>query len=248
MLIPKVIYQDDQILVIDKPSGLVVNRAKSVRGKTLQDWIEKKFKINSSLRQNRENYELKIASEFVRRSGIVHRLDKDTSGVMIVAKTLQAFTNLQRQFKQRKVRKKYLALTHGKVEPKVGDIRMPLGRQSENRKKFTVRLGGRQAETKYQVLKIIDDLSLVVVTPKTGRTHQIRVHLKHIDHPLVADPIYLGKKRLKQDQTWCPRLFLHAHSLSFFHPQTKKRLIFKARLPEDLHHSLQNHFGINFAP
>lgn len=240
MLIPKVIYQDDQILVVDKPSGLVVNRAESVRGKTLQDWTEKKLKVKSA--------KLKVNKDFINRSGIVHRLDKDTSGVMVVAKTFQAFANLQKQFKQRKVRKTYLALTHGKVEPKVGDIRMPLGRQPENRKKFTVRLGGRQAETKYRVLKIIDDLSLMVVTPKTGRTHQIRVHLKHIDHPLVADPIYLGEKRLKQDQAWCPRLFLHAHSLSFFHPQTKKRLIFQARLPEDLHYSLQNHFGINFAP
>lgn len=239
MLAPKIIYQDNQILVINKPSELVVNRAESVKGKTLQDWMEEE------VLQDLKSQEINQANEvFVKRSGLVHRLDKDTSGVMVLAKTATTFTNLQKQFKQRKVHKTYLALVHGKVAPKTGDIKMPLGRQPENRKRFTVRLGGRMSETKYQVLQIIDDFSLVEVEPKTGRTHQIRVHLKHIGHPLVSDPIYLGKKRLKQDQLWCSRLFLHAQSLSFIHPQTRKRLSFKAPLASQLMDSFEKHFKI----
>lgn len=242
---PKIIFQDNEILIINKPSGLVVNRAESVKGKTLQDWIENNVKCQMS--------NVKCASDFVRRSGVVHRLDKDTSGVIVIAKTPQAFTNLQKQFKERKVIKKYLALVHGQVEPKIGDIKMPLARDPVDRKKFSVRLGGRISITNYKVLQVYDEsihhtsfkprglkdlksrkLSLLEVMPKTGRTHQIRVHLKHIGHPIVSDPIYLGKKRLKEDKKWCPRLFLHAKYLSFFHPKTGKRMEFKAKLPDRL--------------
>lgn len=236
MLEPKIIFEDDYILVVNKPSGLVVNRAETVRKKTLQDWAEEKIK------------------GFIKRSGIVHRLDKDTSGVMVIAKTPQAFVDLQKQFKERKVVKKYLALVHGKVEPKRGDIKMPLGRKLKERKKFSVRLGGRKAVTFYQVknyfnlsylardrvsnrIKIEGWVSLLEVQPKTGRTHQIRVHLAHIGHPIVSDPIYLGRKRLKEDKKWCPRLFLHAAYLGFCHPETKKRMGFEAKLPQELVYS-----------
>lgn len=238
MLAPKIIYEDKEILVINKPSGLVVNRAESVKGKTLQDWTEKEFRI--------KNLESRIngKSDFAKRSGIVHRLDKDTSGVMVIARNPKAFENLQSQFKQRKVRKIYLALVHSKVEPRVGDIRMPLSRQPKQRKKFGVRLGGKMSETKYQLLKVYDQYSLLQLKPKTGRTHQLRVHLSHIGYPIVADPIYLGQKRLKQDQTWCSRLFLHARNLSFIHPQTKKRLVFKATLAKDLRLSFEKHFKV----
>lgn len=234
MLEPKIIFEDDYILVVNKPSGLVVNRAETVRKKTLQDWAEEKIK------------------GFIKRSGIVHRLDKDTSGVMVIAKTPQAFVDLQKQFKERKVVKKYLALVHGKVEPRRGDIKMPLGRKLSDRKKFTVRLRGKQGVTYYQVIdylnlfylicdRVLDKkkigqnkqewFSLLEVQPKTGRTHQIRVHLAHIGHPIVSDPIYLGRKRLKEDKKWCPRLFLHAAYLGFYHPKTKKRMGFEAKLP-----------------
>lgn len=212
---PKIIFEDSYILVVDKPSGLVVNRAATVKKRTLQDWVEEKIKIRG--------LGLKPDSDFVRRSGIVHRLDKDTSGVMVIAKTAEAFTYLQSQFKQRRVVKKYLALVHGCLEPRRGNIKLPLARNPSNKKKFAVCLGGRSSETNYRVLKRYDKLlhhrlkrtvSLIELQPKTGRTHQIRVHLKHIGHPIVADPIYLGKKRLKQDKELSPRLFLHAQYLS----------------------------------
>jgi len=232
MLTPKIVFQDDDILVINKPSGLVVNRAETVKEKTLQDWTEKKLKVKSA--------KLEVNSDFINRSGIVHRLDKDTSGVMVIAKNAQSFIDLQKQFKQRKVIKKYLTLVHGQVEPKIGDIKLPLARNPSDRKKFSVRLEGRKSLTKYKVIKIISDLSFLEIEPRTGRTHQIRVHLKHIGYPLVSDPIYLGKKRLAEDRQWCSRLFLHAFYLSFIHPRTKKRVEFKIKSAKDLAVAIRN--------
>ncbi|MFC1711256.1 RluA family pseudouridine synthase [Patescibacteria group bacterium] len=230
MLTPIIIYQDDDILVINKPSGLVVNRAESVKAETLQDWVEKNIKLDIKTG--------KLEEAFSKRSGIVHRLDKDTSGVLVIAKNSKAFLNLQKQFKLRKVEKKYLSLVHGKVEPKIGDIKMPLARQLTDRKKFTVRLGGRSSATYYKVVKRFLKnerfFSLLEVKPMTGRTHQIRVHLKHIGYPLVADPIYLGTKRLLEDKKWCQRLFLHALNLKFFHPTSGKQKEFKAEIPKIL--------------
>lgn len=252
MLTPKIIFQDKDILMINKPSGLVVNRAESVRVKTLQDWLEQDYSgwDWATLRALKES---ERTENFINRSGVVHRLDKDTSGVIVVAKNAETFKYLQKQFKERRVIKKYLCLVHDKVEPKIGDIKMPLARSLKDRKKFSVRLGGRASVTNYKVLQVYDEsihhtsfkprglkdlkdrrFSLLEVMPKTGRTHQIRVHLKHIGHPIVSDPIYLGKKRLKQDGEWCPRLFLHAQYLSFIHPKTGKRVEFKAKIPKEL--------------
>lgn len=224
---PIIIFEDDQILVINKPSGLVVNRAETVKEQTLQDWIERKTGIFKKLRKD---------NNFNKRSGVVHRLDKDTSGLMVIAKTAQSFADLQQQFKQRKVKKKYLALVHGRLEPRSGDIKLPLGRKPQDRRKFIVRLKGRQAVTEYQVKEYLrrgeEWFSLVELDLKTGRTHQIRVHLRHLGHSLVTDRIYLGRQRFKKDQKWCPRLFLHASYLSFFHPKTGQQREFYAELPE----------------
>lgn len=226
----KVLFEDAFILVIDKPAGLVVNRAETVKDKTLQDWVEDRHKSIFGKSDS--------LSSFIKRSGIVHRLDKDTSGAMVIAKDITAFNHLQSQFKKRQVKKHYLALVHGRLEPKLGDIKMPLARQPSDRKKITVRLGGRVAVTQYQRLGLYNGYSLVELEPETGRTHQIRVHLKHINHPIVADPIYLGDKRLKQDLGFCPRLFLHALKLSFVHPNTKKRVSFESKLALDLKRAL----------
>ncbi|PIS08692.1 RluA family pseudouridine synthase [Candidatus Beckwithbacteria bacterium CG10_big_fil_rev_8_21_14_0_10_34_10] len=240
---PSVLFQDSYLLVINKPSGLVVNRAESVKEKTLQDWMEEKYpkifdlKNIKALTKNKDN----ISEEeivFLNRSGLVHRLDKDTSGLMVLAKNSKTLFNLQSQFKQRKVIKKYYCLVHGKVEPKVGDIRLPLGRKPQDSRKFTVRLAGRKAVTEYKVLKYLswenENFSFVEVNLKTGRTHQIRVHFKYLSHPLVGDKIYLSKKRYKKDLLWCPRLFLHSFFLSFSHPDSLKKLEFKTDLPADL--------------
>ena len=206
-------------MVIDKPSGVTVNRAETTRGQeTVEDWL---------------------ANPNLPRGGIVHRLDKDTSGLLIIAKTAAALADLQAQFKQRQVKKAYLALVHGRVEPQSGNINLPVGRNALNRRRFGVFIAGRPAETGYQTLKRFAAYSLLKVFPKTGRTHQIRVHFKHLNHPLVSDPLYLGKKRLKQDLTWCPRLFLHSQSLSFTQPQTHRIINLEASLPYDLQTALE---------
>ena len=231
----KILFEDNQLMVIDKPAGVTVNRADTVGEKTVQDWAEEKM-TNDELRMTNDH------STFLFRSGIVHRLDKETSGCLIIAKTEAAFIELQRQFKAREVKKEYLALVHGRVEPKQGTIRVPLARSRLDRQKFAVSPEGKQAETSYTVHSVFSiqnsEFSLLRLFPKTGRTHQIRVHLKYFGHPIVADEKYAGEKRAKLDRTWCPRLFLHAAKITFFHPLTKKELTVESALPEDLKETL----------
>lgn len=235
---PIIIFEDKDILVLEKPAGMVVNRAKSVKGETLQDWVEGYLGWDWGSLRTLERTE--GTEDFVQRSGIVHRLDKETSGLLVVAKTPQAFENLQKQFKERRVRKRYLALVHGRVEPKKGEISAPVGRLPWSRKKFGVFLGGRPAKTEYEVKNYyaLDakpyTLTLLELVPTTGRTHQIRVHLKYLRHPIVSDPAYAGRKTSREDRKWCPRMFLHASFLGFFHPKTGEWIEFKLKLPEDL--------------
>jgi 23S rRNA pseudouridine1911/1915/1917 synthase len=229
---PKVIFEDEIILAVNKPAGLVVNRSDTTQNiPTLQEWLEEYLKLPG----------LGIGN----RAGIVHRLDKDTSGIIVVAKTQPAFENLQSQFKERRVEKKYLALGHGRIEPPNGTIKASVSRSPFNRKKFGVFLGGREAETEYKILGYYDPpfgglgtFSLVELRPKTGRTHQIRVHLKHIGHPVVGDEVYAGRKTYQADRIWCPRQFLHAMSLAVIHPQTGKKVEFSSPLPADLKKAL----------
>jgi len=222
---PKVIYQDENILVIDKPAGWIVNEAETTKGqKVLQTWLSQKF-------------DYPVAKDRGVRCGIVHRLDKETSGILIVAKTKNVFTEMQRQFKSREVEKSYTSLVHGKVEPKEGVIEVPVGRLPWRRDRFGVLPGGREAKTGYKVIRYYTgegDYSLLELYPKTGRTHQIRIHLKYIGHPVVADEFYAGRKTAREDRKWCPRLFLHAASISFFDTKRKKSLRFHSELPEEL--------------
>lgn len=223
---PKVIFQDDGFFVIDKPSGWITNEADTTTNQpVLQTWI-------------RENFEYPLKGDREFRDGIVHRLDKETSGILLVAKTRQAFEALQAQFKSREVEKTYIALLHGVVEPSVGIIKAQVGRLPWRRDRFGVLPGGRESETNYKVIKTYEirgsKFSLVEFFPKTGRTHQIRIHAKHIGHPIVGDEFYAGRKTARSDRSWCPRLFLHAASIKFVHPTSKELVRFETDLPEDL--------------
>lgn len=217
------IYEDEDILVINKPSGLTVNRSETTKGDTLQDWLEQ---------QNKQS--LRSEDLRVERSGIVHRIDKETSGLLLVAKNLLSFENLQKQFKERVVKKTYIALVHGKISSD-GEVRVPVGRLPWNRKRFGVLAGGREAITRYRVISNLpEDLSLLELYPETGRTHQIRVHLKYIGHPLFGDELYGGRKTARSDRKILPRLFLHASKISFNHPRTGERVELTSPLPQEL--------------
>ena len=226
---PRVLYEDPELVIVNKPAGLVVNRAETVKEATIQDWAEKKLRIKNS--------ELRSEDDFYLRAGIVHRLDKETSGCLVIAKTPEAFAKLQLDFKERQVKKTYLALVHGLI-PKTGDVNAPVGRLPWNRERFGIVPGGKPSRTTFQVEATYTrdgkQFSLVEITPETGRTHQIRVHLKYLGYPIVGDYLYGGRKQQLADRIWCPRVFLHAQGLSFPHPSTGRTVEVTAPLPEDL--------------
>ncbi len=230
---PKVIYEDKEILVLDKPAGITVNKSDTTKGeKTVQDWVESKFSIFNFQFSNDEE------SDFYRRAGIAHRLDKETSGILLVGKTPEAFLELQRQFKERIIKKTYIALAHGNVVPPEGIINVPVGRLPWNRKQFGIVAGGRDSVTRYRALKNYtlnaNNYTLLELFPETGRTHQIRVHLKHIGHPIFSDFLYGGRKTARNDRKILPRVFLHAAKISFAHPITHQTLTFESPLPLEL--------------
>lgn len=230
MQIP-VIFEDDSLVVINKPSRMVVNRAQSVKEETVQDWAEKKYQSSKIKDQKDED-------DFYNRAGIVHRLDKETSGLLIIAKNPIAFAHLQSQFKERQVKKKYLALAHGMLTPREGEISASVGRLPWNRERFGVLPGGRPSVTGYKVISYFqnqyDKYSLLEVAPHTGRTHQIRIHLKYLGFPVVSDEFYAGRKRARKDREFCSRLFLHAAKISLLHPVSGKLLELTCDLPDDL--------------
>ena len=216
-----IIFEDNDLLVINKPVGWIVNDAETTKGQqTVQGWLQDRGLPNIG-----------------DRYGIVHRLDKETSGILLIAKTQEAFTELQRQFKSREVEKVYLAVVHGKVTPESGEINAPIARNPFNRMRFGVFPGGREAITRYHVISNfqspISNLQLLEVHPLTGRTHQIRVHLKHIGYPIVGDDLYGGRKNLQEDRKRTPRMLLHAHKISFFHPVSHQKLSFEAPIPQE---------------
>lgn len=235
MTSPHIIFEDDDILIIEKPAGVIVNNSDSAKDVlTIQDWVQEKYKLPKKFTEE--------SSEFEKRSGIVHRLDKETSGILIVAKNQESFEALQKQFKTHEIKKTYIALVHGDVIPKTGEINVPIGRLPWNRTRFGVYSQGRESQTEYIVLetkKIKTDrenevFSLVELYPKTGRTHQIRVHMQYLGFPVVSDVLYAGRKTSKKDRRTLLRHFLHASKISFIHPKTRKRVELTSPLPMDL--------------
>ncbi len=219
-----VIYEDTHLLVVNKPSGMVVNRTATWKSGTLEDQLRKYLEIEGEGIGN--------------RAGIVHRLDKDTSGLLLVAKKEDIFENLTKQFKERAVKKVYVGLAYGEIGTIEGIINAPLARNPRNRRKMAVVEGGRRAETYFKVLDFYKKgeryFTFLELQPVTGRTHQLRVHLAAFSHPLVGDNIYSGQKRTRKDADLFPRLFLHAAVLGFRHPVQEEWVEHEAPLPEEL--------------
>ncbi|HCL26309.1 MAG TPA: RluA family pseudouridine synthase [Dehalococcoidia bacterium] len=215
-----VVYQDDDLVVIDKPAGLAVHPGPGHPDTTL---------VNALLAMCPDIQG--IGGEI--RPGIVHRLDKDTSGLMVVAKTHQAHTSLSAQIKAREVTKGYLALVEGTPSSEQGKVDVPVGRHPRRRTRMAVVVGGKEARTSYKVREEFPGHSLVELYLETGRTHQIRVHMAHIGHPLVGDELY-GKASPLVD-----RHFLHAFHLVFNHPTSGEPLEFQTALPGDLAPALE---------
>ena len=238
-----IIFEDNDLLVINKPAGITVNRSETTKiEQTVQDWAEERLGLekfesshNQSPKFGEEGWDPQL--DYFKRGGIVHRLDKETSGVLVIAKNPSAFVNLQDQFKERAVKKTYIALAHDIIKPSQGEISVPVGRLPWNRNRFGVLPGGRDSKTLYTVLEYYlfrenkERLTLLELYPQSGRTHQIRVHLKYINHPIFSDYLYAGRKTARRDRKFLERVFLHASSITFFHPETKKNLTFEAKLP-----------------
>lgn len=218
-----IIHEDRNFLVLNKPVGMAVHRGAGVNEKTLVDWLVEKYPEIKS-----------VGDDPSQRPGIVHRLDKDTSGVMLVARNQPTFEKLKQLFKERKVEKTYLALVIGMPKKRSGVIATPIGRLvRQPLKRGTGRSalrGARAAVTEYRVLERMGNYSLLEVRPKTGRTHQIRVHLASIGQPVAGDRVYGG---VKSEMAGLERQFLHASSLQFSYPEGR-RWRFDAALPENL--------------
>jgi 23S rRNA pseudouridine1911/1915/1917 synthase len=234
--LPQIVYEDDNIIVINKPAGLITHQ-KNIedRQPSVVDWVIEKYP------QLKDIGEPFIASGAeVPRAGIVHRLDKETSGLLIITKSNDAFFYFKELFQSRKIKKYYLALVSGRPKDTKGTIKAPLGRIGLKR---TTHISGKklidqkEAETDYKTVRNFRDYTLLELNPKTGRTHQLRVHLNSIGHPIAGDPIYGFRKA--QPPSNLDRLFLHAYKLEFTTPDGKA-LSLETDLPEDHAQILEN--------
>ena len=228
----EIVYEDDVLVVVNKPAGLVVHPAAGTPSGTLANALAYHFQ--------------QLAGGGV-RPGIVHRLDRDTSGLLIVAKTESALENLSDQFRDRTVFKSYVALVHGRIAAASGKIDQPLARDPSNRTRMAVVRGGRNALTLYRVRRTFERFTLLDVELKTGRTHQIRVHLAWLKHPVVGDETYGGGRdntiqdpQLRARVRNLKRQFLHAEKLGFMHPATNEFVKFESPLPAELSHFLEH--------
>jgi 23S rRNA pseudouridine1911/1915/1917 synthase len=216
-----IVYEDEDLMVVDKPAGITAHPSPGHPSHTLLNAILAHFP------------DLPEGSERL-RPGIVHRLDKDTSGLMLVAKKRQSLAHLSDQFKSRSVTKVYLVLVKGRLSPEKGTILAPIGRDTRHRQRMAVATRGREARTDYRVVKYLGNYSLLEVMPETGRTHQIRVHFSAIGYPVVGDATY-GVRSAK-----LARQFVHAHRLGFKLPESGKQVEFTSPLPPDLEQALED--------
>jgi 23S rRNA pseudouridine1911/1915/1917 synthase len=221
-----IIYEDQDLLVVNKPRGMVVHPAPGHYSGTL---------VNALL------YHCRDLSGIggVIRPGIVHRLDKDTTGLLVVAKNDFTHRALAAQLKSRRLHREYLALVYGKVTPSAGRIQAPIGRHPRRRKSMAVVPGGREAVTRFRVLACLDRYSLLQVNLETGRTHQVRVHLAFLGHPVVGDPLYGPGCRPGLPPELCHGQALHARRIAFIHPRSGLPLEFAAPLPPDFRRGLR---------
>ncbi|MFP4461295.1 MAG: RluA family pseudouridine synthase [Thermotogota bacterium] len=221
-----IIYEDDSLIVLNKPPDMIVHPVPNATSGTL---------VNALLFHFSQFKEW----ENIQRPGIVHRLDKDTSGVMIVAKTETALKNLSEQFHDRKNKKEYIAIVEGAVQKVSGQIEKPLSRHIKNRIKMTVDFSGKYALSQYKILKRFSDMAtLVLVEIKTGRTHQIRVHMRSMGNPVLGDELY-SFKNTQAMELKCSRQMLHALKLGIYHPVTGKWMEFVASLPDDFKNTIK---------
>ncbi|MFO8068661.1 MAG: RluA family pseudouridine synthase [Alkalibacterium sp.] len=216
-----IIYEDADVVVINKPQGMVVHPSIGHSSGTLVNALLYHVKDLSGING-------KI------RPGIVHRIDKDTSGLLMVAKNDLAHEKLAEQLQEKTATREYIALVHGNIENNKGTIDAPIGRDPKNRKKFAVVQGGKESVTHFEVIERFTEYTLLRLNLETGRTHQIRVHLEYIGHRMAGDPLYGPRKTLEGEGQ-----FLHAASLSFVHPRTGERLTFNAPLPDYFNETLE---------
>lgn len=210
-----IIYEDDDVIVINKPSGMVVHPANGHYSGTL---------VNGLLAHTNS---LSGVNGSV-RPGIVHRIDKDTSGLLVVAKNDKAHDSLANQLKDKTLSRIYIALVYGVINHDTGEIDAPISRDDNDRKKMAIKEDGKDAITYFKVLERYKNASLIECKLETGRTHQIRVHMKYINHPIVNDPVYSGRKLIDKDFGQ----MLHAKEISFIHPRTNKKMTFSCDVPE----------------
>ncbi len=263
-----ILYENKDVVIINKPAGLVVHFDGKTKEKTLVDWILKKYpriknvgepiilddgspekilpdgksKIFRALDKKSNASGKTLAGKKILRPGIVHRIDRDTSGVLIIAKNKESFEFLKKQFKDRKVRKVYQAFVYGDVKDERGMINRPIGRSSTDFRKWTAQRGirgeAREAVTYFKVLNKINDITFVEAIPKTGRTHQIRVHFSAINHPIVQDKLYATNFYLnKKQQLGFKRMALHARELEI-NLLSKKILTIIAPYPKDFEEAI----------
>lgn len=220
-----IVFEDDDVIVVNKPQGMVVHPAPGHENGTLVNGLLDHAPLATV------NGEL--------RPGIVHRIDKDTSGLLMVAKNDQAMLSLSAQLKAKTNQRKYLAIVHGNFKEEAGTINAPIGRSKKDRKKMAIVEDGRPAVTHFKVLERFTDYTLIECELETGRTHQIRVHLKYIGHPVAGDPLYGPRNTLKGNGQ-----FLHAKLLGFKHPRTGEELVFEVDPPQIFQDTLSKLRGI----